>query len=305
MHVKKIRAGGVPTTSATNFIGEVGTLFYDHDTGILRISDGHTPGGSLVYQDLSNIIGDIIPSQDVTYDLGSPSHQWRSLYVGTGTIYVQSTASSTSTTTGALIVTGGVGIGGNLYVGGEIVATKLTIQLTTVTTTLVQTDDIISTYNYTNATSTITGALQVAGGAGIGRDLYVGGIVTATTFVGSANPGTTSTTASALGYLGMPQLSTATSYTLVASDQGKHIYITATAQTITIPANTAVAFPIGTDISLIAGPSATSTTISITTDTMYLGGTGTTGNRTLAAYGMATLVKVAATTWYINGSGLT
>jgi hypothetical protein len=66
-----------------------------------------------------------------------------------------------------------------------------------------------------------------------------------------------------------------------------------------------VAFPVGTTISLIAGPSATSTTISITSDTMYLGGTGTTGNRTLAAYGMATLVKVSATAWYINGSGLT
>jgi hypothetical protein len=40
---------------------------------------------------------------------------------------------------------------------------------------LVQTDDIIRTYNTTSATSTITGALQIAGGAGIGGNLYVGG----------------------------------------------------------------------------------------------------------------------------------
>ena len=96
-----------------------------------------------------------------------------------GNIIITSNNAATSTITGALqVVNGGVGIGGNLYVGGEIVAQKLTIQLTTVTTTLVTTDDIISTYNYTNATSTITGALQVAGGAGIGRDLYVGGNIT-------------------------------------------------------------------------------------------------------------------------------
>ncbi len=81
---------------------------------------------------------------------------------------------SSSTTTGALQVVGGVGIGGNLHVGGEIVAEKLTIQFTTVTTTLIQTDDIIQTLNTTNATSITSGALQIAGGAGIAKDLYIG-----------------------------------------------------------------------------------------------------------------------------------
>jgi hypothetical protein len=103
----------------------------------------------------------------------------------------------------------------------------------------------------------------------------------------------------------MPQNSTATSYTLVAGDQGKHVYVTATGQTVTVPANTSTSFPIGTTIAIIAGPSATTSTIAITSDTMYLGGTGSTGTRTLAAYGMATLVKVAATTWFISGTGLT
>jgi hypothetical protein len=91
------------------------------------------------------------------------------------TLTLAGTTAATSTNTGALQVEGGVGIGGNLYVGGEIVAQKLTIEFTTVTTTLVTTDDVIRTTNNTNATSTITGALQITGGAGIGRDLYVGG----------------------------------------------------------------------------------------------------------------------------------
>ena len=123
--------------------------------------------------------------------------------------------------------------------------------------------------------------------------------------MGQASPAVASSTAAGLGYLGMPQNTTATSYTLTFADMGKHVYVTATGQTVTVPANTSTAFPIGTTIAIIAGPSATSTTIAITTDTMYLGGTGTTGNRTLAAYGMATLVKVSATAWFINGSGLT
>ena len=91
-------------------------------------------------------------------------------------LQITNTTNSISTNSGALQVTGGVGIGGNLYVGGDIVANKLTIQLTTVTTTNVITDDIISTYNTTNATtSTNSGAVQVAGGQSIAKDLWVGG----------------------------------------------------------------------------------------------------------------------------------
>jgi hypothetical protein len=223
---------------------------------------------------------------------------------GTTTTFVISNATpSTGTNSGALQVVGGVGIGGALYVGGTV--TGGGVRTTTTSTAPANptvgdiwyytASDVI--YRYTNDGSSnvwldITGPTYSVNTSG-------------SVVLGVASVGTTATTSAALGYLGMPQNSTAASYTLVASDQGKHIYVTASAQTITIPANATVPFPIGTTVALIAGPSATTVTISITTDTMYLGGTGSTGNRTLAAYGMATAVKVAATTWFISGLGLT
>ena len=94
-----------------------------------------------------------------------------------GNVIVGSTLTSTSTTTGALIVRGGVGIGGDIYLKGQLVdvtsGLAYGIQTTGTTSTFLIT-------NITNSTSTTTGALVVTGGVGIGRDLNVGGTVTAT-----------------------------------------------------------------------------------------------------------------------------
>lgn len=125
--------------------------------------------------------------------------------------------------------------------------------------------------------------------------------------IGTVADGTTSTAASGVGYMGMPQnvQLQAGNYSLVAGDAGKHIYAPASGNTLNIPANSSVAFPIGTTIVVIAGFSTGTILISISTDTLRMSGTGATGTRTLAAYGMATLVKVASTTWFISGTGLT
>jgi hypothetical protein len=50
---------------------------------------------------------------------------------------------------------------------------------------------------------------------------------------------------------GMAQVSTAVNYTLVLGDAGKHIYVTATGRTITVPANSSVAFAIGTVVTVV------------------------------------------------------
>lgn len=112
----------------------------------------------------------------------------------------------------------------------------------------------------------------------------------------------------AVGYRNIPQNSQSTAYTLVLTDAGKHLLhpsADTTARVFTIPANSSVAFEIGTAITFINQNGGGVITISITTDTMRLAGAGTTGSRSLAANGIATVVKVSATEWLISGVGLT
>ena len=110
-----------------------------------------------------------------------------------------------------------------------------------------------------------------------------------------------------LGFRNIPQNSQSAAYTLVLEDAGKHIFHPSSdnnARTFTIPANSSVAYPIGTAITFI-NMAAANVTIAITTDTMYLSSAGTTGSRTLAQYGSATAIKITSTNWIISGSGLT
>jgi cytoskeletal protein CcmA (bactofilin family) len=91
---------------------------------------------------------------------------------------------------------------GNIFTTGKIVAQELDIQYTTVTTVSIKTDDVYTSFNTSSSTSTTTGAIVVAGGIGVGKGIYVGGTVTATTAVitGNATIGIlTATTATVTG----------------------------------------------------------------------------------------------------------
>ena len=111
----------------------------------------------------------------------------------------------------------------------------------------------------------------------------------------------------AVGFRNIPQNSQSAAYTLVLADAGKHIFHPsgdANARTYTIPANSSVAYPIGTAITFV-NMTSNVVTIAITTDTMYLAKDGTTGSRSLAQYGSATALKITSTNWLISGSALT
>lgn len=125
------------------------------------------------------------------------------------------------------------------------------------------------------------------------------------TVTGTPSNAVAATSASTFGPIGVPQTNNPTSpYTLTAADAGKHIYMTTTGGTITIPASSTTNFQIGTRIMFINGGAIT-TTISITTDTMTLAGTATTGSRILGTNGVATAIKVTSNSWVIFGNALT
>jgi len=131
------------------------------------------------------------------------------------------------------------------------------------------------------------------------------GVITGSTISGSGNTLTVDGT-DAVGFRNTPVNSKSEAYTAVLADSGKtilHPIADDNPRTFTIPANSSVAYPVGTVLTFVN--LINDVTIAITTDTMYLAGDGATGSRTLAAYGVASAVKVASTTWIISGNGLT
>jgi hypothetical protein len=69
-------------------------ITYNSGTGAISTTQTLTTAGSPTFVNLTltggipSIAGDIIPSADVTYDLGSSTKQWKDIYVGPGSLYV-------------------------------------------------------------------------------------------------------------------------------------------------------------------------------------------------------------------------
>jgi len=81
----------------------------------------------------------------------------KDLYVG-GNTMIDGNVESTSPTTGSAVIRCGVGIGANVYVGGNLVVGNAT-----------------NIYSKIESTSPVKGALVITGGVGIGANVYVGG----------------------------------------------------------------------------------------------------------------------------------
>lgn len=109
-----------------------------------------------------------------------------------------------------------------------------------------------------------------------------------------------------VGYMDTPQNSITANYTLALTDRGKSIYINGTtaAQTLTIPANGSIAFPVATTI-IIVNRSNQNWSVAITTDTLKWMPSNTAGTRTLAPGGVATLYKEVSNTWLMWGFNIT
>ena len=100
----------------------------------------------------------------------------------------------------------------------------------------------------------------------------------------------------------LPQNSQTSAYTLVASDNGKHISITTGG--VTVPANV---FSAGQIVSIYNNSGSSQTITQGSSVTLRQAGTANTGNRTLAQYGVATVLCIvggATPTFAISGAGL-
>jgi len=170
------------------------------------------------------------------------------------------------------------------------------------------------TINLTSNTLVATSAQMAAAvtdETGSGALVFATSPTLVTPVLGTPSSGTLSSCTvdgtDAVGFRNVPQNSQSAAYTLVLADAGKHIFHPVAdnnARTFTIPANSSVAYPIGTAITFI-NMAAANVTIAITSDTLKLSPAGTTGSRTLATNGSATCIKITSTEWLISGSGLT
>jgi hypothetical protein len=242
-------------------------------------------------------------------------------------------------TVNGITLTGTVTSSGNLTLGGTLANVDLTSQVTG-TLPIANGGTGSTSTTYVDLTTNVTGTLPVANG-GTGITSFGSGVATFLGTPSSANLATavTDETGSgalvfatsptlvtpalgtpasgtlsgctvdgtdAVGFRNIPQESKSADYTLVLADSGKHIFHPSAdnnARTFTIPANSSVAYPIGTAITFI-NMAVADVTIAITTDTLTLSDAGTTGSRTLGTNGSATAIKITSTQWLISGSGL-
>jgi len=253
---------------------------------------------------------------------------------------LSNTTESTGTTAGALIVTGGVGIGKDVNTGGRLRVFG--------SVDLVYGGASGNVLNVGTGTTTLKYSNQDGGGNPVAilrsntsdfklNSSNVGGITLKSTgqTIVESNINSTSTTTGALQIIGglgvagdtytsniytngvqitpgqLPQNSQSTSYTLQLSDAGKHLLHPSsdtTARTWIIPQTGTgvgqVNWPIGTTITFVNQNGAGTLSIQITSDTLRLAVTGATGTRTLAANGVATCIKISATEWIISGVGI-
>jgi len=141
------------------------------------------------------------------YQVGNKIWEWSgAAWVKYDPITLSTSTVSTSTATGSVVISGGLGVAGSINVqnsstiAGSSILTTATIitsgdislsesggtltfsstnTLQSVTNNGNSTTNVVRLLNLTNSTSTVTGSLVVSGGIGVGEDVTVAGTVTA------------------------------------------------------------------------------------------------------------------------------
>jgi hypothetical protein len=154
---------GISLNSISNGTSNVNVVSPD---GNVTVGIAGTSNVAVFSPDGATITGHVLPSANITYDLGSPTQRWRSMYVGANTIDIGGATISANLSAGSLVLTGPD--------GAEFLLTG------TNTLNAVGHFGMIEISNAMSSHDTATGALTVVGGAGIGGNVNIGGVANVT-----------------------------------------------------------------------------------------------------------------------------
>ena len=276
-------------------------------TGTVAVANGGT--GQTSYTDgqllIGNTTGNTLTKTTLTAGSGI------TITNGAGSITIDATSGGGGTVTSVALSGGTTG----LTVSGSPITTSGTI---TLAGTLAVANGGTGITSFGTGVATFLGtpssanlAAAVTDETGTGALVFATSPALVTPVLGTPTSGTLSNCTvdgtTSVGFRTIPQNSQSANYTLVLDDSGRHIFHPVAdnnARTFTIPANSSVAFPVGTAVTFI-NMAVANVTIAITTDTLTLSSAGTSGSRTLATNGSATCIKITSTQWLISGSGLT
>jgi hypothetical protein len=103
-----ITANGIISTGNVSATGNItGSYILGNGSLLTGISGSSSYGNSNVAAYLgAGIAGNIIPSANNVFSLGSPTAQWASVYIGNATLYLGNTAISANNTSNTLVVNG-------------------------------------------------------------------------------------------------------------------------------------------------------------------------------------------------------
>lgn len=159
-------------TSAENdsFTGALGEITVDTTLNSLRVHNGSTAGGSKIISVNSqtghaNITGNLLPSANVTYDLGSVTQRWRTGYFASGTIDLGGSQISVDPATGFSFTVAGTTNPVILSANGAATSNTFTASTVTISSS-------------TQSTHNTNGALVVVGGMGVSGDVFFGANLT-------------------------------------------------------------------------------------------------------------------------------
>jgi hypothetical protein len=88
MAIHKVFSSLNKGASINTYVGEAGRIFYDPQNGQLRLSNGHTPGGTAVSISANVVVAEsFLPEADNVYSMGTESLRWNHIHLGTGGAY--------------------------------------------------------------------------------------------------------------------------------------------------------------------------------------------------------------------------